>query len=50
MDDHTTERAVISTTNRARGGVTGHKVRYVLLLSTVTLVILFAGLWLYYFG
>ena len=50
MDDHATERAVITTTNRARGGVTGHKVRNVLMISTVTLVILFAGLWLNYFG
>ena len=50
MDDRTTEPAVVTTTTRACGGVTAHNVRYVLLFSTVTLVILFAGLWLYYFS
>jgi hypothetical protein len=35
--------------NRARQGVTGHNVRYVLMISTALIVVLFAGLWWFYF-
>jgi hypothetical protein len=45
-----TERPVVTTTNRARDGVTGHGVRYVLLISTVSVAVIFVGLWLFYFG
>jgi hypothetical protein len=45
-----TERPVVTTTTRAREGVTGHGVRYVLLLSTGLVALIFLGLWLYYFG
>lgn len=38
------------TTTQAREGVTGHNVRYVLIASLTGIVILFAGLWLYFFG
>jgi hypothetical protein len=30
--------------------VTGHNVRYVLIASLAGIIILFAGLWLYFFG
>jgi hypothetical protein len=45
-----TERPVVTTTNRARDGVTGHGVRYVLGVSITLLVLIFAGLWLFYFA
>jgi hypothetical protein len=35
--------------DEAREGVTGHNVRYVLTISTAVVVVLFAGLWWYYF-
>ncbi len=45
-----TERPAVTTTNRAREGVTGHGVRYVLTISTVAIVVAFAVLWFFYFG
>jgi len=50
MTDQRTERPIVTTTNRAREGVTGHNVRYVLTASILLVVILFGGLWLYYFA
>jgi hypothetical protein len=50
MSNQSTEQPIITTTDRAREGVTGHNVRYVLTISMVVLVVLFAGLWLYYFA
>ena len=44
------EKPIVTTTTRAREGVTGHNVRYVLLTSVVLLVIVFGGLWFYYFA
>jgi hypothetical protein len=41
---------VVKNTTEAREGVTGHNVRHVLLVSLGGIVILFAGLWLYFFG
>jgi hypothetical protein len=38
------------TATQAREGVTGHNVRYVLIASLAGIIILFAGLWLYFFG
>jgi hypothetical protein len=35
--------------DEAREGVTGHNVRYVLTISTVIVVVLFALLWWFYF-
>ncbi len=35
---------------KARQGVTGHNVRYVLGFSVVAIVIVFAIIWLVYFG
>jgi hypothetical protein len=45
-----TERPVVTTPTRARDGVTGHGVRYVLVISTVAVAVIFVALWLYYFG
>jgi hypothetical protein len=55
MDRHGTmnrpdsETPVVTTTNRARAGVTGHNVRYVLVIGTLSVAVLFGGLLLYYF-
>jgi hypothetical protein len=35
---------------RARQGVTGHNVRYVLIAGTAGVIVLFAIIYLYYFG
>jgi hypothetical protein len=43
------ETPVIRTTTQAREGVTGHGVRYVLVISTAAIVVIFAVLWLFYF-
>jgi hypothetical protein len=34
---------IVETTNEARAGVTGHNVRYVLLISTLAVILLFAA-------
>lgn len=44
-----TETPVVLTTTEAREGVTGHGVRYVLLIGTVAVIVVFALIWLYYF-
>jgi len=41
---------IVRSTTEAREGVTGHNVRYVLIVSLCGIVLLFAGLWLYFFG
>jgi hypothetical protein len=41
---------IVKSATEAREGVTGHNVRYVLILSTCGIILLFAGLWLYFFG
>jgi hypothetical protein len=46
-EDH---RRIVKDTTQAREGVTGHNVRYVLIISLIGIFILFAGLWLYYFA
>ena len=45
----TAETPVVRTTTQAREGVTGHGVRYVLMISTAAVVVIFAALWLFYF-
>jgi hypothetical protein len=45
----TSETPVVRTTTQAREGVTGHGVRYVLVISTTAVVVIFAALWLFYF-
>jgi hypothetical protein len=41
---------IVETRTKARAGVTGHGVRWVLLFGTAAIVVIFAGLWLYYFA
>jgi hypothetical protein len=43
-------RRTIKSATEAREGVTGHNVRYVLIVSLLGVIILFAGLWLYFFA
>ena len=43
MTEHHTERRTEKTATEARGGVTGHNVRYVLAASLMGVVIVFAG-------
>jgi hypothetical protein len=43
------ETPVVRTTTQAREGVTGHGVRYVLVISTTAVVVIFATLGLFYF-
>jgi hypothetical protein len=50
MTQTETEHPVVTTTDRARDGVTGHGVRYVLIISTLAVAAIFAGLWFFYFG
>jgi succinate dehydrogenase hydrophobic anchor subunit len=44
-----TETPVVRTTTQAREGVTGHGVRYVLMISTTAVVVAFVAIWLFYF-
>jgi len=48
-NETTQERPVVPTT-QARQGVTGHNVRYVLGVGTVSVVVAFAAIWFYYFA
>jgi hypothetical protein len=50
MSSQSDERPIVTTTDRAREGVTGHNVRYVLAISMIAVVVIFGGLWLYYFS
>ena len=43
------ETPVVRTATQAREGVTGHGVRYVLVIGTTAVVVIFAALWLFYF-
>ena len=43
------DRPVVESTEEARAGETGHKVRYVLLVSLTGVIVAFAAL-LWYFG
>jgi len=44
------EGRIVKGTTEAREGVTGHNVRYVLIGSLTGIIIVFAGLWFYYFS
>ena len=50
MDDRSNQVPIEKGTVQARQGVTGHNVRYVLVIGTAAEVVLFALLWLGYFG
>jgi hypothetical protein len=41
---------IVETTTQARAGVTGHHVRYVLMLGTIGVIVLFAAVYIYYFA
>jgi hypothetical protein len=41
---------IIESTTEARAGVSGHGLRWMLLIGTAAVVILFAFLWLHYFA
>jgi hypothetical protein len=41
---------IVKNTTEAREGVTGHNVRYVLIISVVGAAVVLAGLWLHYFA
>jgi hypothetical protein len=41
---------VVKSTTEAREGVTGHNVRYVLIVSLVGVLIAFGAVWLYFFA
>ena len=40
----------VKSTNEARQGVAGQNVRTVLITGTVSIIVIFALLWLFYFG
>jgi hypothetical protein len=44
------DRAIVRNSTEAREGVSGHNVRYVLVASLATIIIVFAGLSLYFFA
>lgn len=39
---HVDNNRIVESTNDARAGVTGHNVRYVLLIGTLVVIVLFA--------
>lgn len=43
-------QTIVESPVEARAGVTGHKARYVLFFSTALVVVLFVGVYLYYFA
>jgi hypothetical protein len=43
---HVEDNRVVETTNEARAGVTGHNVRYVLLIGLVAVILLFVAAYL----
>jgi hypothetical protein len=45
----TSETPIVKTTTEAREGVTGQGVRYVLIWSVAAVVVIFGGLWFFYF-
>jgi hypothetical protein len=49
MTEQHAERHTEKTTNEARAGVTGHNVRYVLVVSLVGAIVVCGGLW-YFMG
>ena len=47
---HVENNQVVETTTEARAGETGHNVRYVLAVSTVSLALIFAGVYFWFFA
>jgi hypothetical protein len=50
QSQHYTERPEVKGTVEARGAVTGHGARSVLIWSTLGVVVLFAAVYLYFFA
>jgi hypothetical protein len=44
------EQPIAKSATEAREGVTGHNVRYVLIVSLLGVVLVFVALWLYFFA
>ena len=44
------DQRIVKSTTEAREGVTGHHVRYVLIVSLVGVVLVFGALWFYFFA
>jgi hypothetical protein len=49
-DPDSSEPRPIKSTNEARQGIAGQNVRTVLITALVAIVVIFALLWLFYFG
>jgi hypothetical protein len=50
MSSRKTDQRIVKSAIEAREGVTGHNVRYVLLVSLAGIIVAFGALWFYYFG
>jgi hypothetical protein len=50
MSDRSNVPGTVKSTDEARQAVTGHNVRYVLIISIVAVVVLMTALYLGYFG
>jgi hypothetical protein len=50
LDNETANSRTVLPTQRARQGVTGHNVRYVLGFGTAAVVIVLAAIWSFYFA
>ena len=44
------DQRIVKSATEAREGVTGHNVRYVLIVSLIGVVLAFGVLWLYFFA
>jgi hypothetical protein len=50
MNDRVESRPIERNTVEGRQGVTGHNVRYVLTIGLASVIVLFAAVWLWFFG
>ena len=44
------DQPIVKSATEAREGVTGHNVRYVLIVNLAGVVLVFGALWLYFFA
>jgi len=49
MNDRVEGRTIERNTVEGRQGVTGHNVRYVLVIGTASVIVLLAAVWLWFF-
>lgn len=47
---HVEDGHIVETADEARGATTGHGARYVLATSTVSVIVLFVAVYLYFFA